>query len=102
MALAAGSSDCPWDDRGMALDPYIANRTADAAAAALGVSNDNQYAALEYARGSALAQLTLAIGVNRLAQVVEQFIGPEGGRPGIDELSGALNRMADAIESLSG
>jgi hypothetical protein len=85
----------------MSLDPHTANMSAEAAARSLGVDNDEPSAALEYARGTGLAQLVLAIGVNRLADAVENFVGGAGPRPGLDELTGALNRMADAIESLS-
>jgi hypothetical protein len=50
--------------------------------------------------GVGQAMLSLAIGVNRLADTAEHFTGGPGPRPGIDEVTAAIDRLGDAIGNL--
>jgi hypothetical protein len=44
--------------------------------------------------------LSLAIGVNRLADTAEHFTGGPGPRPGINEVTAAIDRLGEAIGQL--
>ena len=51
--------------------------------------------------GMGQAVLSLAIGVNRLADTAEHFTGGPGPRPGLDEVTAAIDRLGSAIDRLS-
>lgn len=65
-----------------------ANDPADPAALALALT------------GMGRAVLALAIGVNRLADTAEHFTGGPGPRPGLDEVTAAIDRLGEAIGTL--
>jgi hypothetical protein len=50
--------------------------------------------------GMGQAVLSLAIGVNRLADTTDHFTGGPGPRPGIDEVTAAIDRLGNAIDRL--
>jgi hypothetical protein len=88
------------------LDAYHARKAAEAADGLLDQSAEASDAAdpatLALAvAGMGRAVLSLAIGVNRLAETAEHFTGGPGPRPGIDEITGAIDRLSEAIGQLA-
>jgi hypothetical protein len=101
------TDDARWrgwcQHRRMGLDAYDANMAAEAAASSLrqsAAADQVGPAALPLAvAGAGHALLALAIGVNRLAGEVERFTG-QPATPGIDDMIGAIDRLAEAIDRL--
>jgi hypothetical protein len=90
----------------MSLDAFAANKAAQAAQIALrdaGANDENVPPTVQLRLvGAGQALLALAIGVNRLADVAEEFTGHPASSPGLGDLIGAIDRMTAQIPNISG